>query len=68
MAWGTPHRSSPLADRVIPRDILAAPRQYPGHQRQAWRRGPAKEGFQMLVAFLLLAGLLLWATGHMIVR
>ena len=30
--------------------------------------GPAEEGSQMLVAFLLLAGLLLWATGHMILR
>ena len=29
---------------------------------------PAKEGSEMLVAFLLLAGLLLWATGHMILR
>lgn len=67
MEWGTPHRSSPLADRVLPRDILAAPRQYPVRRRQA-RRRDAKEGLQMLVAFLLLAGLLLWATGHMIVR
>jgi hypothetical protein len=31
------------------------------------RRGTAKEGAQMLL-FLILAGLLLWATGHMILR
>ncbi len=44
----------------------AAGRQSSDKLRGAGR--PAKEGSQMLVAFLLLAGLLLWATGHMILR
>jgi hypothetical protein len=30
--------------------------------------GPAKEGHTMWIALLLLGGLLLWATGHMILR
>lgn len=42
----------------------------PGHgvEDPADEMGLAKEGSQMLVVFLLLAGLLLWATGHMILR
>jgi hypothetical protein len=69
--------NSPLPDRVVSCDIPALinrlrdlPAGTPacGHSLRAREAGPAKEGAQMLVAFLLLAGLLLWATGHMILR
>jgi hypothetical protein len=32
------------------------------------RADPKKEGVEMLIGLLLLAGLFMWATGHMILR
>jgi hypothetical protein len=73
--------NSPLPDRAVPRDVphsfgsvlrlRGPPAESAGEwlsRRRCQRRDPQKEGSQMLIAFLLLAGLLLWATGHMILR
>ncbi len=68
--------NSPLPDRVVPRDVphswgieCGPVGRNAGAEVPAdlGRGGTAKEGAQM-VLFLILAGLLLWATGHMVLR
>ncbi|HLW60134.1 MAG TPA: hypothetical protein VKV57_09480 [bacterium] len=39
-----------------------------GATTNAERANPKKEGVEMLIGLLLLAGLFMWATGHMVLR